>query len=224
MMDSMTALDFLRGPGFFWAFSIMIAGLLWRLAGVIFFRAPHYASKPKEGNVIGAGLRTMVIRSVPPHELEKNIQFQHFTGYAWHLGWFATFLLLGAHMPFFQSVLGFGWPSLPNIAVMVLAALTLGILLTLWIRRFTHPVLRLLSDWDDHISVVLTMLPIITGIMAFTHFSPFGARYETMLALHLLSIEVLMIWIPFGKIFHMVTGLIVRYRTGASFIRRGVRA
>ena len=33
-----------------------------------------------------------------------------------------------------------------------------------------------------------------------------------------------MVWIPFGKIFHMVTSLIVRYRTGAAFIRRGVRA
>jgi hypothetical protein len=49
-------------------------------------------------------------------------------------------------------------------------------------------------------------------------------EYETMLAIHLLSIEALMIWIPFGKMIHMFTSLIVRYRTGAAFIRRGVRA
>ena len=31
-------------------------------------------------------------------------------------------------------------------------------------------------------------------------------------------------WMPFGKIFHVVTSLIVRVRTGAAFSRRGVRA
>jgi nitrate reductase gamma subunit len=223
-MTTMTLLDFARGPGFFWAFSIMIAGLLWRLSGLVFFRVRREMAEPKSRGFIGAGLRTVLLRSVPPHELEKNITFQHVAGYAWHMGWFVTLLFLGAHMPFFKSVLGFSWPALPNGAVLVLAALTLGILLTLWMRRWFNPVLRLLSDMDDHISVVLTMGPIVTGIAAFAHWAPFGARYETMLAVHLISIELLMIWIPFGKIFHMVTGLIVRYRTGASFIRRGVRA
>ena len=113
---------------------------------------------------------------------------------------------------------------MPNGVVLVLAALTLGILLTLWMRRWFDPVLRLLSNMDDHISVVLAIAPLVTGIAAFAHWAPFGVRYETMLAIHLISIELLMIWIPFGKIFHMVTGMIVRYRTGAAFIRRGVRA
>jgi nitrate reductase gamma subunit len=223
-MTTMTLLDFARGPGFFWAFSIMIAGLVWRLSGLVLFRVRQALAKPKSRAFVRAGLRTVLLRSVPPHELEKNITFQHVAGYAWHMGWFVTLLFLGAHMPFFKSVLGFSWPALPNGAVLVLAALTLGILLTLWMRRWFNPVLRLLSDMDDHISVVLTMGPIVTGIAAFAHWAPFGARYETMLAVHLISIELLMIWIPFGKIFHMVTGLIVRYRTGASFIRRGVRA
>jgi nitrate reductase gamma subunit len=223
-MIRMTLLDFVRGPAFFWALMIMVVGLVWRIAGLVFFKWQHYNSEPKSHNAIGAGLRTVALRSVPPHELEKNITFQHFTGYAWHLGWFATFLLLGAHLPFLRSVLGFSWPALPNGVIMVLAALTIGILLTLWIRRLTNPVLKLLSSFDDHLSVWLTIGPLITGFAAFAHWSPFGARYETMLAIHIISIELLMIWIPFGKIFHMVTALIVRYRTGAAFIRRGVRA
>ncbi len=41
---------------------------------------------------------------------------------------------------------------------------------------------------------------------------------------HILSVELLMVWMPFGKIFHVVTSLIVRFRTGAAFSRRGVRA
>jgi hypothetical protein len=103
-------LDLVRGPLFFWALTIMIVGLLWRLSGLLLFRLQKRAAEPKEGNPVGAGLRTVAIRSVPPHELEKNITFQHITGYAWHIGWFITFLFIGAHMPLFKSLLGFAWP------------------------------------------------------------------------------------------------------------------
>ena len=223
-MKAMTLLDLVRGPMFFWALMIMVAGILWRLSGLIFFRLQSRAAKPKDDAPIVAGLRTVALRSVPPHELEKNITFQHFTGYAWHIGWFATFLFLGAHLPLFKSILGFVWPALPNGVILVLAAMTLGILLTLWIRRWFNPVLRLISNFDDHLSVLLTILPLFTGITAFTHWAPFGTRYETMLAIHILSVELLMVWIPFGKIFHVVTSMIVRFRTGAAFSRRGVKA
>jgi nitrate reductase gamma subunit len=219
-----TLLDLARGPLFFWAFMIMIAGILLRLSGLVFFRIKSRAAKPKSDDPVVAGLRTVALRSVPPHELEKNITFQHLTGYAWHIGWFATFLLLGAHMPLFKSILGFGWPALPTGIVLVLAAMTLGILITLWIRRFYNPVLRLISNFDDHLSVFLAIAPLITGLAAFAHWSPFEFRYETQLAIHILSVELLMVWMPFGKIFHVVTSLIVRFRTGAAFNRRGVRA
>jgi hypothetical protein len=223
----MTLLDFARGPAFFWAFMIFIAGILWRTAGLALFRHPADRAKPRDRNPLTplmGGLRAVAMRSVPPHDLEQHITFQHFTGYAWHIGWFVTFLFLGAHLPFIRSLLGFAWPGLPNGAVAVITAVTLGILLTLYIRRLFHPVLRIITDIDDHISVLLTILPLVTGLATFAHFSPFGLRYETMLAIHILSIEALMIWLPFGKIHHCVTGLITRFRLGAAFIRRGVRA
>ena len=102
--------------------------------------------------------------------------------------------------------------------------MTIGILFTLWVRRWFNPVLRLISNFDDHLSIFLAILPLITGIAAFAHWSPFGVRYESILAIHILSVELLMIWMPFGKIFHVVTSLMVRFRTGAAFSRRGVRA
>jgi len=92
------------------------------------------------------------------------------------------------------------------------------------VRRLFHPVLRVITDVDDHISVLLVILPLITGVAAFAHVAPFGVRYETMLGIHLLSIEALMVWLPFSKIFHVVTALMTRFRIGAAFIRRGVRA
>jgi hypothetical protein len=222
-----TLLDLARGPLFFLAFVILIAGIAWRVTGLVLFRWRRDLSRPRSAGLLPplvGGLRLVALRSVPPHDLEKHITFQHFTGYAWHIGWFVTFLFLGAHLPFIRSILGFGWPNLPNGVLLVITAITLGILVTLYVRRLFHPVLRVITDADDHISVLLTIFPLITGIAAFGHWSPFGLRYETVLAIHLLSVEALMVWLPFGKIFHFVTGLLTRFRLGAALIRRGVRA
>lgn len=222
----MTLLDFARGPGFFWAFLILIAGVLWRTLGLLLLPSKADLSAPRSRPALGGlvdGLRAVIMRSVPPHELERNITFQHVTGYAWHIGWFVTFLFFGAHLPLIRSILGFAWPGLPNGAVLVITAITLGILLALYIRRLFHPVLRVLTDIDDHISVLLTLLPLVTGLAAFGHWSPLGLRYESMLAIHILSIEALMIWLPFGKIHHCITALPARFRLGAAFSRRGVR-
>ena len=125
----MTLLDFARGPAMFWAMTLMVIGIVWRLAGAVLLARRKDRSTPRGDNRIVAGLRAVAMRSVPPHELEKNITFQHITGYAWHLGWFATFLFFVPHIPFLKSILGFGWPGLPNQAIVILAAITLAILL-----------------------------------------------------------------------------------------------
>jgi nitrate reductase gamma subunit len=45
-----------------------------------------------------------------------------------------------------------------------------------------------------------------------------------MLALHVLSICLLLIWFPFGKLMHALFIWPARYKVGAAFARRGVRA
>jgi len=218
----MTLLDFARGPAMFWAMTLMVIGIVWRLAGAVLLARRRDRSTPRGDNRIAAGLRAVAMRSVPPHELEKNITFQHITGYAWHLGWFATFLFFAPHIPFLKSILGFGWPGLPNQAIVILAAITLAILVALLVRRMIHPVLKVISDLDDYISVLLVCGPLVTGIVTYAHLFP--AQHETMIALHILSVEALMVWLPFGKIFHCVTGLPLRFQIGATLARRGVKA
>ncbi len=144
---------------------------------------------------------TIATRSLPAHQFEKKIRFQHYTGYAWHIGLFITVLFFAPHVLFFEDILGFGWPSLPNSFILVAGAITLAILIAVTIRRMTHPVLRLISNADDYISLAVTIAPIITGILATAHF---GLRYETMLALHWLSVDALFLWFPFGKLMHTV--------------------
>lgn len=217
----MTLLDFARGPALQWSLIILIFGVLWRLMGTMLIGRKKDLSKPRRNTAIRDGLATIVTRSLPEHQFKKKIRFQHVSGYMWHIALFVVVLFSAPHILFFESVLGFGWPHLPNGIILVTAAIALAILLALLIRRASHPVQRLISNADDYISTVIVIVPLVTGILASAHI---GARYETLLAIHLLSVEALFVWFPFGKLMHTALTFPSRFRAGAAFGRRGVKA
>ncbi len=217
----MTLLDFARGPALQWALIIMIAGILWRLLGVLFLLTKKPLSKSRSASPFMGGVRTVFSRMYVGQELGKASRFQQVTGYVMHIGLFVVILLFVPHIEYIKGITGLSWPGLPNNIVTVSAALTIAVMVALLVRRLTHPVLKTISGIDDYISWFVTMLPLVTGVMAFAHWGP---RYETMLALHLLSVALLMVWVPFGKLMHMVLFVPSRYQLGVKFERRGVRA
>ncbi len=217
----MTLLEFARGPALQWSLIVLVAGIAWRLVGTLLLSDRTDLSIPRQKSGLKDGLGAIATRSLPAHVFEKRIRFQHVAGYAWHLAFFVTVLFFGPHILFFESILGFSWPNLPNGVVLFAGAVALAVLIALLIRRMTNPVQKLISNADDYISVVLTLLPLVTGIVAFAHI---GGRYETLLAIHLLSVEALFVWFPFGKLMHTAMTFPSRYQAGTSFGRRGVKA
>lgn len=217
----MTLLEFASGPGLQWALWIFVFGVVWRLIGALFLLSRKDLTKPREFNSVAAGVGAIISRSAPAHAFEKSIRFQHVTGYAWHFALFVSVLFFAPHILFFESVLGFSWPHLPNTIILVTAAVAVAVLIALLIRRATHPVQRFISNADDYISIFVVLIPLITGILAFAHV---GGPYETLLAIHLLSVEVMLIWFPFGKLMHAIMTMPARYQAGTAFGRRGVKA
>ena len=217
----MTLLEFALGPALQWSLMIMVVGLTWRVIGVFLGRWRRDLSRPRSDALVQGGLRAIITRSAPARELEKNIRFQHITGYIWHIGFFMTVLLYEPHIVFFESILGFGWPGLPSHLVVIPASIALATLVMLTIRRMIHPVMRTITRPDDYLSLIIIISAFITGFMAYAHM---GLRYETMLAVHILNVELLFVWIPFSKLAHMFFWLLSRYRIGAYFERKGVKA
>jgi len=217
----MTLLDFAIGPGLQWALWIFVFGVVWRLVGALFLLSRKDLAEERQYNSVAAGLGAVLSRSTPAHAFERKILFQHVSGYAWHIALFVSVLFFAPHILFFESVLGFGWPHLPNTVILFTAAIATGLLIALLIRRATHPVQRFISNADDYISIFVVLIPLITGILTFAHV---GARYETLLAIHLLSVETMLIWFPFGKLMHAVMTIPARYQAGTAFGRRGIKA
>jgi nitrate reductase gamma subunit len=219
--QGISLLDFARGPAFRWAVIIFVIGVVWRLTALLL--ASRKPLEPARGSPMSGGVKTLLTRSAPAHELEKNIVFQHYSGYAWHISMFIVLLFGTPHMLFFANIVGFTWPTLPGPFITFFGVVTMAILIVLLARRLKNPVLRQISTMDDYVSWVIVFLPFLTGFLAFAHVT-FGMRYETMLALHILSVCLLLIWFPFGKLMHALFIWPSRYKVGAAFARRGVRA
>jgi nitrate reductase gamma subunit len=88
--------------------------------------------------------------------------------------------------------------------------------------RLTDPVLKLISSAGDYAAWVVTMLPLLTGMALIAE--PAGGSDPVRLALHLLSLELLLAWFPFGKLMHAILFVPGRAQIGAFLARRGVRA
>lgn len=217
----MTLLDFARGPALQWSLIIFLVGVMWRLIGSLFYMVRKDLAKPRHTGKTKDGMAVVATRSLPAHVFEKRILFQHYTGYAWHISLFIAVLFFAPHIMFFESLLSISWPNLPNSVILISAAITLAILLALLIRRITNPVMRIISNADDYISILIVMAALITGIISFAHM---GGRYETMLGLHILSVDAMFVWFPFGKLMHTALIWPSRFQAGAAFGRRGVKA
>jgi len=216
----MELLEFARGPGLRLAVAIFATGLLWRIVHLVLTNRKIDLSDARSGGEKIGGLRAVFSRFAHHAPFRERTRNGTLIAYTMHIGLAIVVFGFAPHILFFESFAGFGWQSLPTVLIHVSAAITLAALVAAVLRRLRHPVLRLISNFDDYFSWLLTTLLVITGTMAVAHI---GARYETLLALHILSFDLFLIWFPFGKLMHSLIAIGSRYTTGVTFTRRGAR-
>lgn len=197
----MTLLDFARGPGMNIALAVFVLGVLWRLLGIALLQYRTFHAEPRQTRLqaILGGLVAAGSRSWPHKEFIGRTGYGELLGYSYHIGLFIVILAFAPHIAFFKGLFNISWPAMPSTWIHIISVLTLTLLIAVLIRRVTHRVIRKLSNFDDYFSWFVTTLVVVTGLMATGHI---GAPYETLLAWHLLSLELLLIWFPFGKLMH----------------------
>jgi len=219
-MSDAQLLDWLRGTGLQIAIALFCLGMVFRLAQNIFTGRARNLAVPR-GSQFGPGLRTIWARSIPEPGLTHRSYFTHIAGYIFHIGLFVTLLFLSEHILVFKNLLGFGWPALPRAIIDITALLSIAALVAILIRRFMDPVLKQISDYQDYLAWLLTIAPLATGFMVL---HPMGMTYQTTLVWHLISIELLLVAMPFTKLSHALSIFISRWYNGAIAGYKGVRS
>lgn len=226
-MFAMPLLEFARGPGLAFAFVVFLAGMAIRLRATLRRGAPDL-SVPRSNATLAGAWQAIWRRMLPRHAYGAPGRAATLNALAWHLGLLVVVLAFAPHIGFVQRLTGLAWPALPDVVTYLATALTLGGLLIALVLRWTDPVLRLLSNFDDWFSWFVTTLPLLTGMALIERvyvpappWAPAHTPDPVLLAVHLLSLELLLVWFPFGKLAHAVLAFVSRARTGAAFARKG---
>lgn len=219
-MTSEALLTWARGPGFDWALAIFVLGMLLRLFEILSLGKRVDLAEGRGSGVQG-GIRTLFTRNLPRASVFAREPVRIINGYVFHLGFFAVLFLYEPHIEIFDAKLGLSWPGLSSGAISALAVLTVMSLLLALAMRLTAPVLRHISTPGDYVAWVVTLLPVLTGYLAYHHML---LPYTTMLALHLLSIELLLVVAPFTKLTHMFSFVLSRWYLGYQAGHRGVES
>jgi nitrate reductase gamma subunit len=217
-MDANELLAFARGPAFDIALIIFVAGMLLRLFEVLVLGKKPDLSAARGSGVQG-GIRTVFDRSLPKKSVFEKEPLRIINGYVFHFGFFIVLFLYGPHIELFDSALGIRWPALPSGVIDAVGAITIVSLIAALVIRLNNKVMRFLSTGGDYLAWLVTLLPVLTGYLAYNHLL---LPYTMMLALHLLSVELLMIVAPFSKLTHMFSFASARWYQGYKAGRRGV--
>jgi nitrate reductase gamma subunit len=217
-------LEFARGPLFYASLLIFVGGMIYRLVRILMlgWSKDHIPAKgSKAGGVVKTYLKGILVWPFIPwvkRTYSRNPVI-YLAGGLFHLALFTVLILGTAHMLVWKSLLGFGWPTLPLPIVDWMAAVGIVAMLGLLIHRIVNPVMKLITGPAEWTNWSLVFLPMVTGYIM-THHLFF--RYEVLFSLHMLSVDLLLIWIPFSRIAHFMFYFFSRTIHGQEFGKRGV--
>ena len=217
-MSGLELLTWARGPGLALALAICIFGVILRSIEILALGRKADLARPRP-NSAGSGWRTILTRSLPPPGMLRRAPLTYLGGYVFHIGMAIAVFFFVPHIELFRGLLGLHWPSLPNSLVDIASIAAILALLALLVGRLVDPVKRLLTNTGDWLAWALTFLPLVTGYAAYHHVFE---NYTLTLALHILAVELLLVVLPFSKLFHAFSLFMARWYNGDISARKGV--
>jgi nitrate reductase gamma subunit len=213
--------EFLTGPALWVAFLIFIGGLIVR--GVYLFGLSRERDLVFYNHMDWKwGLKSIFRWLVPlgSVSLRANPLFA-ICFFVFHVCLLAVPLFLLAHNTLWEEAFGVSLWSMPDQVADYLTIVFVAAGAVLFVRRLVQPEVRILSTLWDYALLVLTLLPFVTGFLAYHQYGP----YKVMLILHILSAEVLLAVVPFSKLGHIILFFFSRASLGFELgQRRGAKA
>lgn len=140
--------------------------------------------------------------------------------FAFHITLFVVPLFLGAHNILWENAWGVSLPSLNDNIADWLTIMFIISAAVLFGRRIWQREVRFLTTWWDYVILVLCLIPFVTGFLAYHRVEP----YSVIMVLHLFSAELLLIFLPFTKLSHVILYFFTRAFIGVEMgARRGAR-
>jgi nitrate reductase gamma subunit len=213
----------ITGPLLWLTFLVFVGGLAWRIQWYVKglnWKLDRVAYGTQTAYGIRGAVRSIVAWIVPfgsqGWKVKPLFTIMFFT---FHIGIVVTPIFLLGHAVILKQRFGLGWPALPMCVADVLTIAMLCAAVFIVIRRICLPEVRIVTSLYDYALLLITAAPFVTGFMAVHQL---GGDYTFWLYAHILCGEIMLLAVPFTKLFHVVGFFLSRGQLGMDFgIKRG---
>ncbi len=211
-MEKLDFYEFARGPLAMISFAILILGSCFRLVGFYTRGTNPKLLYPKENLTHGfisaaAGLVPFATRFMRQRPFFTCITV------LFHLCALFVPLFFFSHIVLWFESFGLLWRNISDGMADIMTVFVLFACIFFFVRRLVIPEVKMVSQASDFLILILIFISFLTGFLAFHQYGP----YRPMLIGHILSGELLIVMIPFSRLWHMIIYPFSRYYMGADF-------
>ncbi len=217
--------QFLTGPMLWVTFIIFVGGLAWRVVWYIRgldWQLDRVAYRTQWKLGLKGAVQSIIHWLIPYYShgwRAKPIYTLIF--FLFHIGLVVVPLFLLGHAVILRERWGIDWPTIPMALADALTITVMACTVFIIIRRVALPEVRLITTLYDYFLLLLTVTPFLSGFLAVHQ----AGDYNFWLYTHIISGELLLIAIPFTKLFHVVGFFLSRAQIGMDFgIKRAYKA
>jgi len=202
--------EFVSGPLVWIAFIIFIGGSLYRIYYMLSISKKERVVFPHMS--LEHSLASLVHWVIPfNNQYMRKRPIFTIASFAFHICLIFTPIFLLAHVILWDESWNISWWSLPEgVADWMTIIVIAGCIFFLY-RRLTDPVVKNVTDGSDYLLLAITALPFITGFIAYHQLF----AYKTILIVHILAGELMLIAIPFTRLSHMLFFVFTRSYFGS---------
>lgn len=208
--------EFVTGPLAWISFGIFIIGMIVKIISII-----RLASEKDKVvfNHLDAGwsLRSIIFWLIPfgSRSMREKPVFT-IMAFTFHICLLVIPIFLLSHNILWDEKWGLSWWSLSESVADNMTLLFLIAALGMVCRRIILPEVRIVTSAYDYLLLLIATAPFITGYLAYHQWGP----YKTMLIIHILCGEIMLIAIPFTKLSHMLLFFLTRAHIGSEMGQR----
>ena len=208
-----TVYSFVTGPLAWIAFTVFIAG------SIIRFAMLYSLAKKKDGAVFQYMNLKFAMRSIAHWIIpfgSRNMRLNPamtIVTFTFHICLVIVPIFLLGHIVLWNENFNISWISLPNAAADVMTLLVVGSCIFFGARRLMINEVKYLTTWMDFAILIIVAAPFFTGFWVYHQW----AGSATMTIIHIVSGELMLVIIPFTKLFHMFLFPFTRGYIGSEF-------
>lgn len=203
--------DFLAGPGVWIAVIVFLAGLAVRAAFLLGLSRERDRIFYNHFNW-GWSLRSIGNWLLPwgSVSLRKQPVFS-LAFFLFHVCLIFIPIFLDAHNQLWREAFGWSLPTLPDVVADWGTIVFMASAAFLLVRRVVRAEVRILTGVWDYLVLLITAAPFVFGFLAYRQIG----QYDTMLVLHMLCGEIMLVVVPFSKLGHLMLFFFTRAFIGS---------